>query len=150
MKLEKRPIFFKAAKEYILKNHRHHKPPVGHLFSISACVDGEIVGVAVVGRPVARKIDSSAVVEVTRLCTDGTKNACSFLYAACRRTAKEMGYKEIITYTQDSELGTSLKASGWECLGLAGGKSWNVPSRPRTDKSPCQMKIKYRSILNPC
>lgn len=43
-----------------------------------------------------------------------------------------MGYTKIITYILESELGTSLKASGWEKeADGVGGSNWNVPSRPR-------------------
>ena len=88
-------------------------------------------GVAIVGHPIARRLDDGLTVEVLRVCTDGTHNACSILYGACARIAREMGYKRIVTYTLESEPGTSLKASGWTRIGEAGGGDWNVPSRPR-------------------
>jgi hypothetical protein len=58
-------------------------------------------------------------------------------------TRKNLGYKKLITYILENESGTSLKASGWKCLGRAGGLSWDVKSRPRVDKHPAQMKIKF-------
>ena len=88
-------------------------------------------GVAIVGRPVARLLDNGLTAEIYRVCTDGTYNACSMLYGACARIAREMGYKRIITYTLVSEPGTSLKASGFTNCGETGGGDWNVPSRPR-------------------
>lgn len=88
-------------------------------------MQGDIVGVAVCGRPVSRKLDDGFTVEINRLCTDGTYNACSLLYGACCRVAKEMGYKKIITYILESENGASLKASNFVCEGRAGGKKWN-------------------------
>jgi hypothetical protein len=100
-----------------------------------------------VGRPRARRIDQINTVEVLRLCTDGTHNACSFLYAACRRAAKELGYERIITYILDSESGTSLKASGWNYCYTNSGGSWNVPSRPREDKAPICPKKLYEAKL---
>jgi hypothetical protein len=99
--------------------------------------------VVTVGRPVARHLDDGWTLEVTRLCTDGTKNACSLLYAAAWRAARAMGYRRIGTYILDTETGTSLTASGWKCLGKAGGGSWSVPSRPRVDKHPTQIKLRY-------
>lgn len=87
-------------------------------------MNGEIVGVAIVGRPVSRYLDDGWTLEVNRLCTDGTKNACSFLYFAAWRVAKNLGYKKLITYILDSENGASLKASGWKCVGKCGGKCW--------------------------
>jgi len=97
-----------------------------------ACYDGErLCGVAIAGQPVARKLDDGLTVEIRRVCTDGTKNACSILYGACARVARDMGYKRVITYTLVSENGASLKASGFMNCGEAGGVSWNMPSRPR-------------------
>ena len=82
------PIKQDEAKAYINQKHRHHKAPVGSIFQVAAAKDGKIVGVAMVGRPIARKLDNGWTLEVNRLCTDGTKNACSMLYSACWRVAK--------------------------------------------------------------
>lgn len=127
-----RPISLKAANEYIEKNHRHHSKVSGHKFSI-ACYEGNrLCGVAIVGQPVARLLDDGQTLEVTRLCTDGTFNACSILYGRCARIVREMGYAKCITYILQSESGASLRASGWHCeTETAGGGSWNRPSRPR-------------------
>src|SRR6185295_11532927 len=102
------PIEFNEACEFVRKYHRHHKPPQGHKFSIGLAEGDKIVGIAIVGRPVARRLNSEWTLEVRRLCTDGSRNACSKLYAACWRIAREMGYRELITYILDSEKGTSL------------------------------------------
>lgn len=103
----------------------------------------EIVGVAIVGRPVSRHLDDGWTLEVNRLCTDGTHNACSMLYAAAWRAARAMGYKRLVTYILDSESGTSLKASGWKCVGQAGGLRWTGKRRPEVDLYPAQMKIRW-------
>lgn len=137
------PIEFDEACAFVRKVHRHHKPPVGHKFSIGLAKGGDVVGVAMVGRPVARKIDNGWTLEVNRLATDGTKNACSMLYAASWRAAKAMGYKKLITYILDTETGVSLRAAGWKCVGEAGGGSWSSKTRPRVDKHPLQTKIKF-------
>jgi len=137
------PIKQDEAKAYINQNHRHHKAPVGSIFQVAAAKDDKIVGVAMVGRPVARKLDNGWTLEVNRLCTDGTKNACSMLYSACWRVAKNLGYKKLITYILSEETGASLKASNWKCIGEAGGGSWNSKTRPRVDKHPMQKKIKF-------
>lgn len=146
-----KPITLKQANEIIEKWHRHHKPVVGHRFSIAA-FDFEtkkIKGIAVVGRPVARKVDQYDVAEVTRLVTDGAKNACSFLYSACARICKEMGFYKIQTYILESEPGTSLIASGWQFKSIAGGGDWNCNARKnrRTDQ-PQIKKKRYEKILN--
>jgi len=137
------PVSFADGCAFISRYHRHHKAPQGHKFSIGAAKGGRLVGVAIVGRPVARRLDDGWTLEVTRLCTDGSANACSKLYGACWRIVREMGYRKLITYILDSEKGTSLRAAGWTCEGKAGGLSWNVPSRPRTDKCPSQMKLRF-------
>jgi len=137
------------ANELVTNWHRHHKPVVGHRFSVG-CKDGDrICGAAIVGRPVARAIDYKNVVEVSRLVTDGTKNACSFLYSACARAARELGYKTIQTYILDHEPGTSLLAAGWHKLGETAGGDWNTPSRlgRRTDQ-PMTKKQRWAKELN--
>ena len=137
------PIKQDEAKAFINQKHRHHKAPVGSIFQIAVAKDKEIVGVAMVGRPVARHLDNGWTLEVNRLCTDGTKNACSMLYSASWRVAKNLGYKKLITYILSEETGASLKASNWKCIGEAGGGSWNCENRPRVDKHPTQKKIKF-------
>lgn len=144
--LELQPISFKEACQFVKKHHRHHLPPQGHKYSI-AVNDGEkIVGVVIVGRPVARYLDDTWTLEVTRCCTDGTKNAASMLYGAAWRAAKAMGYQRLITYTLASEPGTTLKASGWkEVYKTRKNKSWNAPSRPRIDKHPTGQKTLWEA-----
>ena len=130
--LNVKPISLKEANAFIIQNHRHHDKVQGHKFSEGVFRGERLVGVACVGRPVSRHLDDGQTLEVTRLCTDGTYNACSILYSRCARICKDMGYKKIITYILDSENGTSLKASGWHCEDEeCGGGSWSSISRPR-------------------
>lgn len=97
---------------------------------------GVLVGVVQVGRPLARSLCDGETLEVLRLCSNGERNVCSFLYSRAARIAKEMGYKKIITYILESEDGASLKASGWHLeADNVGGGSWNTPSRPRTEET---------------
>ena len=140
------PIHLKQANEFVAKYHRHHKTVVGYKFAVGAKIDDELVGVAICGRPVARKSDDGLTLEVTRLCTTGEPNACSMLYSACARVAKEMGYKKIITFILEKETGISLKASNWKFDGFSRGNTWNMPSRPRIDKHP--LGLKKRFVLN--
>lgn len=150
------PIFQRQAFDFITKVHRHHKKPVGSIFQIGLVVTSQndtfetkskLIGVAVVGRPVARRSQNGFTCEVTRMCTDGSKNACSKLYSTSARIAKEMGYTKIITYILESETGVSLRASGWKFVRPTPGKSWSVPSRERTDKHPLGVKHLYEKIL---
>lgn len=147
------PVELETANAVVAAIHRHHVPAVGHRFSLGAVSDGVLVGAAIVGRPVARMVDHRRVVEVVRLATDGTHNACSILYAAAARAARAMGYERIQTYTLPSEGGASLRASGWECEGEAGGGSWVRPNSPthancRTDQ-PMDVKYRWSKQLNP-
>lgn len=143
MKLVAAPISFRDAAAFVKVHHRHHTPPVGHKFSIAAYAAGELVGVVIVGRPVARRRDDGLTLEVTRLCTNGHKNACSFLYGAAARAAFALGYARIGTYILKSEPGTSLVAAGWKLIAETPGKSWSVPSRPRSDKHPIEPKFLF-------
>lgn len=130
-KLELRPITFALACDFIDRHHRHHKRPQGWKFGTSVWDENKMVGVIIVGRPVARMLDNGKTLEVTRCCTDGTKNAASLLYGAVWRAAKSLGYEKVITYTLAEEPGTSLRAAGWKCIGIRGGGEWSRPSRQR-------------------
>jgi len=139
--LQLQPIHQKEAMEFIKLHHRHHLPPQGWKFGIAANNGEKIVGVITVGRPVARHLDDGLTAEVTRCCTDGTRNACSKLYSAAWRACRAMGYRRLITYVLKSESGTSLKASSWKIVGQAGGGHWGSLKRPRIDKHPTEEKI---------
>jgi len=141
--LELRPVSFRAAAAFVQHHHRHHPPPPGSKFCIGAAVAERLVGVAIVGRPVARHLDDGWTLEVTRCCTDGTPNACSCLYGAARRAARALGYRRLVTYTLVSEPGASLKASGWQVSGKTKGGRWNCPSRPRADTHPIGPKRRW-------
>jgi hypothetical protein len=96
---------------------------------------------------VARLLDDGLTLEVNRVATDGCPNACSALYGACRRVAKEMGFRRILTYTLPEEGGASLRGAGWACAGEAGGRSWDKPGRRRVDKAPTCPKIRWEVAL---
>lgn len=141
-KLEIRPITYHQACQFIIQYHRHHGPPQGCKFCIGAFVKEKMVACAVCGRPVARTLDNGQICEITRLCSGGTPNACSFLYGACCRIVKAMGYKRIITYTLVSENGASLRASNFLYDGIAGGVKW-TGVRDRGQKLPPEMKNRW-------
>ena len=123
--------------DFVATVHRHHQPSVGDVFRL-ACVDGDGVvhGVASVGRPVSRHLDDGATLEVTRVATDGARNACSLLYGAARRVAFAMGYRRILTYTLPEEGGSSLKGAGWTCEGKQSvhtGNGWKSRGDDRSE-----------------
>ena len=132
---------FKDAAAFVKRHHRHHTPPIGHKFSVGAALGEELVGVVIVGRPVSRMRDDGCTLEVTRLCTVGDKNVCSFLYGAAARASFSLGYARIGTYILKREPGTSLAAAGWKLIGEVRGRSWDCPSRPRMDKHPTEDKL---------
>ena len=142
------PISLRQCNEFIERLHRHHKAVQGHKFSIGVCdARGVLHGVVAVGRPVNRHRDDGVTAEVTRLCTDGTPNACSMLYGAAARAAFAMGYLRIGTYTLASESGASLRASGWIKKYETRGGSWSCESRPREDKAPLEPKILWERCV---
>lgn len=129
--MEAIPLHLREANEFVAKFHRHNLPTVGGKFAVGASVDGKLVGVAIAGRPVARKLDDGKTLEILRVCTDGTRNANSFLYARVKRIAQLFGYRKVITYTLDEESGASLKAVEAKVVGTVQPKEWSVPSRQR-------------------
>ena len=155
MRLTLCPVTIGEARTFVARHHRHHGAPQSGLFAVAVerwpnpvrdeivvyreGEDRTIIGVAVVGRPVARAYQDGYTAEVTRLCVlEGFPNACSMLYGACWRAARALGYRRLITYTLASERGYSLEASGWRVVAERPAKSWaeHSKSRPRVDRSP--------------
>jgi hypothetical protein len=144
MRIKLSPITHKAAKAFVADHHRHLKAPAGAVFVLSVTDEaGEIRGVAIVGRPVARMLDDGLTLEVTRVATDGARNACSMLYGAAVRIAKSMGYEKIVTYTLPEEGGASLRASNWLSDGQAGGGNWGRVSRDRENAERPEVKTRW-------
>lgn len=140
------PLDLSEANELVARWHRHHGRVVGHKFSVGVVDDdGAFHGAAIVGRPVARRLDNGLTLEVTRCVTDGTPNAASTLYGACRRAAFALGYKRLVTYTLQSEQGGSLRGSGWRVIAESPGGSWSCPSRPRVDTHPLEPKLRWEA-----
>lgn len=141
------PLGLREANAYVAERHRHHGPTRGHKFSVGVRDErGELRGVAIAGRPVARKLDDGDSLEVLRVCTDGTPNACSMLYGAVRRAAVAMGYQpqRVFTYTLATEPGTSLRAAGWHSDAETKGGEWGRCDRPRETLIP-DPKVRWRA-----
>lgn len=150
MKYEVIPLPLAEANAFVVAHHRHHGAVVGHRFSLGvADADGRVRGVAIIGRPVARYLDNGLTLEVTRVATDGAKDACSALYGAARRATFALGYRKLVTYTLASESGASLRASGYRVVGEVAGRSWSCKSRPRVDRSIAQFTDKIRWEAQP-
>lgn len=146
------PLTLREARAFIEEHHRHHPPPQGGLFAIAAIRADEIViqpvvGVVIVGRVNARLLDDDVTAEVTRLATDGSRNACSMLYRAAWRACRAMGYRRLVTFTLATEPGSSLRAAGFRLVGETKGGTWSRPSRPRVDLHPTQAKLRWEMTL---
>lgn len=139
------PLTLREAHAFVARHHRHHRPSRGGLFAVGVEGGGEVCGVAVIGRPVARRLADGWTAEVTRLCTTGVKNACSMLYAAAWRAARALGYRRLVTYTLPEEGGSSLRAAGWRVVGQTRAEGWGRPSRPRVDTHPTQAKLRWEA-----
>ena len=137
------PITLKQANAFVIDNHRHHGKTAGCKFALGLINAKDLVGVAICGRPISRFLDDGLTLEVNRLCTDGTRNVCSMLYASCVRVARDMGYKRVITYTLASETGASLKASNFVDDGIAGGTMWTGKRSGRDNGVPQEMKRRW-------
>ena len=147
MKLEVVPVTTREANEFVANFHRHNKPTNGGKFSIGAIYGDELVGVAIVGRPVARMLDDGLTVEVTRVCVvdHAPKNTCSFLYGRCWRIWQQMGGKRMITYTLQEESGSSLRGAGWKIVGEVKPteRGWDRDNRKR-NWQPIYGQMKFR------
>jgi hypothetical protein len=130
------PMTQREANEFVAVFHRHNLPPRGALFQVGASDGERLVGVALVGRPVARLLQNGATAEVLRCCVidDAPKGTCSFLYGACWRAAKALGWRKLITYTLQSESGASMRGAGWRLVGEAAkapAEGWSRDGRER-------------------
>lgn len=145
MTLELTPITLREANAFVVANSRHHGPSRGCIVVLAVSESDRVRGVAIVGRPVSRKLQDGWTAEVTRLTTDGARNACSMLYAAAWRAVRAIGYRRLVTYILATESGASLRAAGWRLIGEAGGGSWSRRSRPRVDTHPMQRKLRWET-----
>lgn len=153
--LVRQPLTQAAARRYIAEVHRHNLPPVADIFRLGVMLDGELVGVAMAGRPVARELQDGYTVEVLRVGTDGARNACSMLYGSCATAARALGYRRVVTYTLASEPGSSLLASGFTAVAEVPARdTWDGGARHRTqtdlfgnDLRPVEAKIRWERAL---
>lgn len=145
--LKARPVELREANAFVDHLHRHHDHVYRDKCRVGAEQNGELVGVAQLARPVARRLDDGQTIEVVRLCTNGTHNACSFLYGRAARIAKEMGYQKIVTYILEDENGASLRAAGWHKEADTKGGSWDCPGRPRKTTAPTAPKQRWAKNL---
>lgn len=146
MKIEAVPMTLRQAREFITGWHRHNKAPQGGMYAVGASYNGELVGVAIVGRPVSRLLSDGKTLEVTRLCVvdHSPKGTCSFLYARCWKAVKALGWSKLITYTLQSESGASLRGAGWDLSATMPGNKKGWQSRPGRELQPVVEQPKFR------
>ena len=129
MRLQVVPMTIRDANDFVDNFHRHNKPVRGAKFAIGASYDDQLVGVAIVGRPISRNLDDGFTAEAVRVCTNDT-----------------MGGKRMITYTLQSESGSSLKASGYKIIGETSTdknhKGWTT--RPGREWQPVTGQAKFK------
>lgn len=141
------PIDRDHANAYVRRLHRHSKPVQGYRFAVGLAVDGELRGVAIAGRPVARGLQDGFTIEILRVCTDGIRNGCTRLYGACCRAAAALGYRRAITYTMASEPGSSLRAAGFTEAAKVRDRQWACDSRPREPRDLFGDKVRWERAL---
>ncbi len=142
-------IPLRRARAFVAEHHRHMPSVAGGIIALGAFVDEKLVGVGILGRPIARCTQQCEpfTVEVTRVATDGTRNACSFLYGAIKRVAQTLGFRRIITKTLLDESGASLRGAGWEEYGVSAGGQWDRENRRRSRKVHGGPKRCWQSFL---
>ncbi|MCK9549167.1 XF1762 family protein [Aquamicrobium sp.] len=133
------PLTLREANDFVEQWHRHSSRTSndGGKFAIGMEHNGQLVGVAIVGRPVARLLQVPGAAEVLRLCTSpaAPKGAASKLYARCRRIWQQMGGTTLHTYTLKRESGASLRGAGiHEPSAEVEPQQWDRPSREREER----------------
>lgn len=141
------PTDLRPANGFVAKLHRHSKPVRGQKWSVAVADESGVRGVAIAGRPIARELDDGFTIEILRVCTDGVRNGCSMLYAACCRAAAAMGYRLAVTYTLASEGGASLRAAGFKPVAEVEDRQWDRPSRQRAERDLVGGKIRWERRL---
>lgn len=144
--MKTRPFTIKAARAWVREVHRHLKIVNGGRFAVAAEHDGKVVGVGIVGNG-PRVWEGTTKMVITRVATDGTRNACSLIYGALCRAGRALGYTEAWTYTLPEESGTSLRASGFEDMGITEGGEHHRESRPRKPAVRPEPKRRWRRVL---
>ncbi len=145
--LEIVPVTRDFARAFVQRVHRHLPAPPGDVFRLGVRRDGEVVGVAMSGRPVAIALCDGWTLEVNRVAVDGTKHANSMLYAASWRAAKALGWRRMVSYTLPEESGASLRAAGFIQVGVTAGGEWSRPSRVRKPVALSMPKIRWEIKL---
>lgn len=150
-----KPISAHSLRRFIERHHAHCGAPVTWRFHNAVFNGATLIGVAVVGNPVAPALMHRGIVEVNRLCVRRDVpaalrwNAASMLYGWCAREAEQRGWGKIITYTRADEPGTSLAAAGWEKEATIRARGWHSTRRSRSNRNSWIDKIRWSRTLAP-
>lgn len=151
-----RPIHIREADEFVTIHHRHNKAAGNGKFAIGCFIIMNItngiwiycIGVGIGGRPRSRHLDNGLTFEIYRVCTIGHKNATSFIYSKMKKIAQLMGYLKIITYTLQTESGSSLKAIGAIVeKSVEHKKQWNDSGGVKRNHQAVTVQLKFRWSL---
>lgn len=145
--LELVPITLRKSNVFVDAHHRHSKRVRGQKWSVSVANGAGVCGVAIAGQVRARELEDGFTIEIYRVCTDGTRNACSKLYGAICQSARAMGYRKAITYTLASENGASLRAAGFVPVAEVKDRQWDCPSRRREQRDLVGDKVRWERGL---
>ena len=147
------PVAFQAARAFVNHHHVHCSAPVTWRFAASIFNGNTMLGVALVGNPVARALCGRGTLEVNRLCIRRNLpqalawNAASQLLGWCAKEAQRQGSNHIITYTRVDEQGVSLRAAGWTQECVVRGRGWHHGVRARSNRNAYIDKIRWGRAL---
>ena len=150
-----RPISFPVARSFVRRHHAHCNPPVTWRFGQSVFNGHTMLGVIMVGNPVAAALNGRGMLEVNRLCIRRDLpralawNAASMLYGWGAREAERRGWMHIVTYTRADEDGTSLRAAGWVEESRVRGRGWHSSRRRRSNTNGWIDKTRWGKALRP-
>ena len=144
------PMNLGEARKFVELHHSHHHAPIGGLCAVGVACAGRLVCVAILSRPVARRLQAQGCVEVSRVASDGTtEHAASKAIGAIARAAIALGWRRLVSYTLLGEAGTSYRAAGWRVVMVGEGNQfqWNCSGRVR--ELPTQPGAKVRWEFGP-
>ena len=151
--LRTRPVRFTAARDFVRHHHAHCTAPAAWRFGQAILNGGTMLGVVMVGNPVAPALNGRGTVEVNRLCIRRdiprvlAWNAASQLYGWAAREAARQGWTHIITYTRADEDGISVRAAGWQQEARIRGRGWHSSRRARSNTNAWVDKIRWGKPL---
>lgn len=126
-----RPATLREANNFVRRWHSHNKPVKGCMFAAACETRGrDVVGVAIVGRPIAPALQDGRTIEVTRVATPGLRadrrcwGAMSMLLRSVWQAAWALGVRRGVSYTRSDESGRGYEAAGWVAVATTRPEEW--------------------------